>query len=92
MYSVAAGYALARVVHRQVRKHHHARLQMIVLYAVFGQHLATFCYSRPVEVEAFDWSRGERYLRYRANGESAAWDLKRDEDSDFDDKWVQSEN
>jgi hypothetical protein len=56
VYSVAAGYALARVVHRQV--------------------------------EAFDWSRGERYLRYRANGESAAWDLKRDEDSDFDDKWV----
>ena len=56
VYSVAAGYALARVVDRQV--------------------------------DAFDWSRGGRYLRYRANGESAAWDLKRDEDSDFDDKWV----
>ena len=58
--------------------------RVLILYAVFGQHLATFCYSRPVEVEAFDWSKGERYLRYRANGESAAWDLKRDEDSDFD--------
>jgi hypothetical protein len=40
------------------------------------------------QVQALDWSTGGRYLRYRWARCNHSWDLKHNESSDFDEKWV----